>query len=355
MDTEQRLALIRKVGEEILTEPELRTLLETKTKPVAYNGFEPSGMVHIAQGLLSAIHVNHFLKAGVAFTMYAADWHAWANNKLGGDLEKIQVCSDYLIEVWKASGMDVSRVNFVRASSVVSKSEFWKKVLHIARMSTVNRIIRTGQIMGRKEGEMQSAAQILYPCMQAADIFELGADIAQLGMDQRKVNVLARELGPKLGLWKPVVVSHHMLLGLTKVQSSSTDAMQRTIDKKMSKSKPNSAVFMTDSAPVVVKKLEKAHCPEKTEEDNPVLEYAKYIVFGKEPSFELKRAEKFGGTVCFESYAALRKAYLQGDIHPADLKQAVAERINTYLAPVRQHFKKNKKAMRLLEQVKGFQ
>ena len=37
------------------------------------------------------------------------------------------------------------------------------------------------------------AATIMYPCMQCADVFYLGADICQLGMDQRKVNVLARE------------------------------------------------------------------------------------------------------------------------------------------------------------------
>ena len=82
--------------------------------------------------------------------------------------------------------MDLSKVKFVRAVDIVSKSEFWKTVLEIARISTVNRIVRTGQIMGRKDSEMQSAAQIFYPCMQAADIFALGADITQLGMDQKK-------------------------------------------------------------------------------------------------------------------------------------------------------------------------
>ena len=86
--------------------------------------------------------------------------------------------------------------------------------MQIARNSTVQRIVRCSQIMGRKESEQLSAAQIFYPCMQCADIFHLKADITQLGMDQRKVNILAREVGPKLGFGKPVVVSHHMLMGL---------------------------------------------------------------------------------------------------------------------------------------------
>lgn len=43
MDTDSRLRLIRGVGEEIITEDELRQLLEAKNHPVAYDGFEPSG------------------------------------------------------------------------------------------------------------------------------------------------------------------------------------------------------------------------------------------------------------------------------------------------------------------------
>ena len=45
---------------------------------------------------------------------------------------------------------------------------------------------------GREESSEMPAAQIFYPCMQCADVFFLKADICQLGMDQRKVNMLAR-------------------------------------------------------------------------------------------------------------------------------------------------------------------
>src|SRR5438067_12119906 len=214
MNIEDRLALIREVGEEIVTEDELRQLLHDKAHPVAYDGFEPSGTIHIAQGLLRAINVNKMTRAGVRFKMFVADWHAWANNKMGGDLEKIQTTGRYIQEIWKATGMDLANVEFVWASEFVTRESYWKKVMNIARDSSLDRVLRTTQIMGRSEKDKLSAAQILYPCMQAADIFELGCDITQLGMDQRKVNMLAREVGPKLGLWKPVVVSHHMLAGL---------------------------------------------------------------------------------------------------------------------------------------------
>ena len=43
MGIEKKLSFIKNVGEEIITEAELRQLLETKKHPVAYDGFEPSG------------------------------------------------------------------------------------------------------------------------------------------------------------------------------------------------------------------------------------------------------------------------------------------------------------------------
>lgn len=355
MDVDERLSLIKEVGEEIVTEEDLRQLLAEKKRPVAYDGFEPSGMAHIAQGILRSINVNKMIKAGCRFKMFAADWHAWANNKLGGDLEKIQACGDYLIEIWKAAGMDLDNVEFVRAVDLVGEQEYWKKVLQISRNATVQRIIRTGEIMGRKESEVQQASMILYSCMQAADIFQLEADICQLGMDQRKVNVLAREIGPKLGWRKPVIVSHHMLMGLGEPKTSVTDATERAIELKMSKSKPDTAIFMTDSEEEVKRKISKAYCPEKRISENPVMEYCKYIIFEKFDALEVKRPEKFGGDLNIAGYQELERVYGEGKLHPADLKNAVAGKINALLEPVRKHFSSNARAKAMMERVKGFE
>ena len=355
MDIETKLGLIKQVGEEIITEEELRQLLETKNHPIAYDGFEPSGVdIHIAQGILRAINVNKMTKAGCKFKMFAADWHAWANNKLDGDLEKIQACGDYMIELWKACGMDLDNIEFVRSSQLVNSQDYWKRVLQISRNATIQRIIRTGQIMGRKDAEVQQASQIIYPCMQAADIFQLEADICQLGMDQRKVNILAREIGHKLGYGKPVVVSHHMLMGLGEPKTSSTDVTERAIELKMSKSKPDTAIFMTDSAEEIMKKISKAYCPDKKIEENPILEYCRYIIFERLDSLEIKRPEKFGGDLNVENYRELEKLYSEGKIHPMDIKGAVAEKLNELLEPVRKHFTTNTKAKKLREQVRTF-
>jgi len=372
MSIEDRLDLIKQVGEEIVSEEELKKLLESGEELVAYDGFEPSGQIHIAQGILRAINVNKMIKAGVRFKMLVADWHAMANNKMGGDLEKIQTVGRYFIEVWKASGMDLSKVEFVWASDLVKDPKYWKLVIRVGRSNALRRFVRTAEIMGRQESlDNLTGAMIIYSCMQAADIFYLGAKICQLGMDQRKVNMLAREIGPLLGFWKPVVISHHMLMGLNvKTQNSirqladktttQNEKLQRTIELKMSKSIPDSAIFMTDTTEDIKRKINKAYCPEGVVENNPILEYYKYIVFESLDRLEVDkikilRPQKFGGDVVLNSYKDLEKKFINKEIHPADLKASLVFYLDQLIEPVRKHFEENKKASELLERVRSFQ
>ncbi|MBI4440828.1 tyrosine--tRNA ligase [Candidatus Woesearchaeota archaeon] len=355
MDIASRLVLVKEVGEEVISEEELLSLFETKKHPMAYDGFEPSGTLHIAQGLLRTINVNKMIQAGCKFTMLAADWHAWANNKMGGDLDKIRTVGDYMVEVWKACGMDLDNVTFKRSSDLVTREEYWKTVMQIARHNTVQRLLRCADIMGREEHVGLQGSQLLYPCMQAADIFELGVDIAQLGMDQRKVNMLAREVAPKLGYEKPVCVHHHMLMGLGQPPALDVTGAERAIALKMSKSKPETAIFMTDSAELVSQKIKNAYCPMKQIEDNPLFEYARYVIFQKYPSITITRPAKWGGDLELHSYTELCDLYMADKVHPMDVKAAIGRYTNELLEPVRKHFEKNKKAADLLKLVKSFE
>lgn len=375
MTTDDKLKLVREVGEEIIQEEELKKLLESGEELTAYDGFEPSGQIHIAQGLLRAINVNKMTKAGIKFKMWVADWNAMANNKMGGDLDKIQTVGKYFIEVWKACGMDMTKVEFHWASEMAKNSDYWKLVVQVGKSNALKRFVRTAEMMGREESlDNLTGAHIIYSCMQVADIFMLGAKITQLGMDQRKLNMLAREIGPQLGFWKPVVVSHHMLMGLGKpptdignqisaVNGPTTDdrplktqsAMTRAIALKMSKSHPDSAIFMTDTTEDIKRKLNKAWCLEGEVKDNPVLEYCKYIIFESVDSMTIVRPEKFGGNLTVTSYEDLENKFAAKEIHPQDLKVSVASELDKLLQPVREHFEKNEEAKKLLERVISFQ
>jgi len=354
MNVEERIKLIKEVGKEIVKEDELRQLLEKEEEIIAYDGFEPSGTnIHIAQGLLRAINVNKLTTAGIKFKFLVADWHAWANNKMDGNLENIQKVGKYLIEVWKACDMDFKNVEFVWASELLNNRDYWKTVMEIARNSTVKRIIRCSQIMGRNENDSLQSSQILYPCMQCADIFHLGAKITQLGMDQRKVNVLAREIGEKLGYWKPIIISHHMLMGLNEPPKTE-NAEDRAREMKMSKSNPDSAIFMDDTEDDIKKKIKKAYCPEGIIKENPILEYNKYILFEKFETIKIKRPEKFGGDIKFNNYEDMETAFQKKEVHPMDLKTATSTYLNQLIEPIRTKLKNNKVAQKLKEEISSF-
>ncbi|MFX1418555.1 MAG: tyrosine--tRNA ligase [Promethearchaeota archaeon] len=350
---DEKLALLKEVGEEIINIDELREMIQWKVdhnkEIYAYDGFEPSGNIHIAQGLLRAINVNKITRAGIRFKFLVADWHAAANKKFGGNLKIIKKVGDFFIELWKVSGMDLSKVEFIYASDIVKNSDYWELVLKIGIDTTLKRVKRCTQIMGRSESDKLYASQILYPLMQCADIFYLPADICQLGMDQRKVNVLAREIAKKLKKPKPIAIHHHMLMGLNNPPPTDLDSIDRTIQIKMSKSDPDSSIFMLDSPNDVKRKINKAYCPPKQTKENPVLEYCKYIIFELVDSVEIERPEKYGGTIKYSSYKDLEKDYIDGKLNPPDLKPAVIKYLNKFLAPVIKHFEEDENAKKLYQ------
>ena len=353
---DERVALLREVGEEIIEEDELREMIQWKLdhnqEIYAYDGFEPSGNIHIAQGLLRAINVNKITKAGIRFKFLVADWHAAANLKFGGDLEVIKKVGDFFIEVWKICNMDLSKVEFIYASDIVTDPAYWELLLKISINSSLNRVKRCTQIMGREDTDTLTASQILYPLMQTADIFYLPADICQLGLDQRKVNMLAREVAKKLNRPKPISLSHHMLMGLGKPPDTNLSGIDRAVKLKMSKSDPDSAILMLDNPEDIKRKINKAYCPPKEIVENPVLEYCKYIIFELIESFKVERPEKYGGNIEYGSYEEMEKDYGEGKLNPPDLKSAVIKYLNQLLQPVRKHFEKDKKARELYTFVK---
>lgn len=351
---EERYNTLRSVGEECIQENELRSLIEKKKDRIrCYDGFEPSGRMHIAQGLFKAINVNKCTSSGCTFFFWVADWFALMNDKVGGSLENIKIVGKYLVEVWKAAGMDMENVEFLWTSEEISANakEYWRRVLDIGRQNSIARIKKCCTIMGKQEGTL-TGAQILYPLMQCGDIFFLKADICQLGLDQRKVNMLAREYcdltHQKL---KPIILSHHMLSGLKENQA------------KMSKSDPDSAIFMEDSAEDVTRKICQAYCPrvsqkkseisddgtpESSIEKNPILDYYECIVFSR-PNEKVCINNKE-----FNNYDSLETAFLEGELSETEIKAALAEIINKYLDPVRKHFSSDVEGKKILDQVKSF-
>lgn len=103
--------------------------------------------------------------------------------------------------------------------------------------------------------------------------------------------MLAREYASEKKMpFSPIIVDHHMLPGLRK------DTM------KMSKSDPSGSIFMEDTAEVVQEKIKGAYCPEDDPENNPILSYFNFIVFGSGKFDKIKVTKTDGSVFEFVKY-----------------------------------------------------
>jgi len=345
MDADERLRLIEKDLAEIITSEELRARVSEERELRGYIGFEPSGRMHIGQ-VINVLKVIDMTRAGVKFLIFLADWHAKINDKFGGDIEKIWICGDYLRHCFLGLGIDPDRTEFLYASDIVNRSEYWEKVLQISKASSLSRIRRAMTIMGREEDDAElDFSKLIYPPMQVADIFELEVDIAYGGLDQRHAHMLARDAAEKLGWKKPVAV-HSKL-----IPSLSGSGRMDTAQKKMSKSDPRSSIVVDDPPETIAEKISMAFCPQSEVQDNPVLAIAELLIFPSRGIFRVNRPGKYGGDVQFSEYSELENAYASGKIHPKDLKENTARELSEMLEPVRDHFEKNPDPKRRMEEL----
>ncbi len=312
-----RLALIKRNTEEIVTQEELEQLLEAKESPTAYVGYEPSGKIHMGH-VLTVNKLVDLQKAGFEVTVLLADVHAYLNEK--GTMEEVREIADFNKECFIALGLEEGKTKFVYGSDYQLEPGYMLNVLKMARNTTLNRAKRSMDEVSRS-ADNPRVSQMVYPLMQAVDIAILGVDVAVGGIDQRKIHMLAREGLPGLGYKAPICIHTPILLGLD--------------GKKMSSS-ANNFISMDDSEKAVKKKINKAFCPEGDIVDNPVLALFKYHIMPRFEKITIHRPEKYGGDLHYPGYEELEAGFASKELHPMDLKAGAAEYMNQILEPVRE-------------------
>lgn len=343
MDSDETLALLTRNAAEVVTPDDARALAEALARGEprkGYIGFEPSGRVHLGWKV-TADKITDLVQAGLQMKVLLADWHAQINDKLGGDLQKIKACGEYMKDCFAALGVPVDRLEFLYASDYVDDPDYWATVIGVMKHTTFARMRRAMDILGRTADEAEKdMSKFLYPAMQVADILYFDLDLAYGGLDQRHAHMLCRDVAPRLGRKVPLAI--HTPL----VPSLQAQGRMDPVEAKMSKSNPNSGILIHDSKEEVEKKLNAAICPQGQRDGNPVLELVRLVVFdghlnrGGRTGFVVERPDKFGGRAAFPTYGDLEAAFLGGKLHPADLKKATAGYVNAILEPVRSYFAK---------------
>ncbi len=339
MDVETKLELIKAEPlEEVITDPELRQLLETNSKPKHYIGLEISGMPHIGHILFGGKKVNDFAKAGVETQVLLADWHTIANNKLGGDWDKIKKVSEFYRKLFN---FFCPKAKVVLGSDLyLQTKDYWETLIQIARRTTVARATRMLVIEGRSEKDALHISQYIYPIMQTADIWALDVDLPHAGMDQRRVHVFAKEVFKDMKMKNIVPLHHHLMPSLVEPpkfeQGVAKEEAVAAI--KMSKSKPGSFISILATEDEISQTMNKAWCPEGVVDENPVLLLNKYVVLPMEGKLLVDRKKEHGGAIEYTNFEELAKDYQNKKLHPMDLKAATANSIIKITDPIRRKF-----------------
>ncbi len=322
----EKISLVKRNTDEIIGEDSLKELLEKKEQPVVYWGTAPTGKPHIGY-MLPAIKISDFLKAGFKVKILLADLHAALDNVPWLVLEKryeyYSKIIPFLIEI---IGVDIKNLEIIKGSDFQLKPEYMFDVLRLSSFVSVKDANKAAsEVVKNRENPKLSG--LLYPLMQVIDEVYLNVDAQLGGTDQRKIMVLAREGLPKLGYDSRIEILNPLIPGL--IQGG-----------KMSSSLEESKIDLLDSPEEVIKKLNKAYCLEG-DLDNGILPFVKYVimVLKKDNSecFTVKRSEKFGGDLKYYDYDSIEKDFISKNLHPQDLKFAVANEINLILKNIQKN------------------
>ncbi len=316
MNLNEKLELIKRNTEEIITEEELASLLKTKKSPVAYCGYELSGPAHLGH-IVTITKLQDLEKAGFKVKVLLADIHSILNRK--GDEKAIKSSAEQWKKTIKALKLNAE---IILGSDFQFNKNYQYEVMNLAQHTTINRGLRSMQEIAR-DVENATISQLWYPLMQTADIKFLDVDLALGGMEQRKVHMIAKD---NTNLLNHKFIALHTPL-ITSLKGPG---------KKMSRSIPGSGISVTDNHEEIKKSISNAYCPAKEIKDNPVLQITKLIIFPRTSKLLINRPAKFGGSLEFNNYESLEKAYHESKLHPADLKSAIADELEKIIAPIRE-------------------
>ena len=326
MEFQKQFDLIKRNTSEIVTEEELKKLLQDKKEPSMYLGTAITGAPHIGY-FVWVLKMADFLKAGFKVKLLLADMHGALDKTPWELLEKRYKYYEKIIPLMFASiGSDIKKFEIVKGSSFELQKDYFLDVLKYSTFASVNDCKRAASEVV-KFGDNPKLSGLIYPIMQSLDEVYLDVDIQYGGVDQRKIFMFSRENLPKMGHKPRVEIMTPLIPGL--------------IGEKMSASDPKTKIDLLDDPKTVEEKINSAYCPGGVVESNGILAFMKYVIMvlkkDNREKFIVERPAKFGGKIEFTNYEEVEKAFVRKELHPLDLKKAVAREINLLLKPMQKH------------------
>jgi len=313
--------------EEVVTREELENIINSGSG-VGYYGTAPTGPFHIGY-LVPLGKVSDLVRAGVRMKILLADIHAYMDDRKT-DWSMLKVRTEYYFRCISLLLKDVD-IEYRVGSDFQFQREYFEKLYRMSALITVSRAQRAASLVTRMKEPKVS--ELIYPIMQAIDCDALKVNIALGGIDQRHIYMLTREYFPLLGLNPVTCIFTPLIPSL------------RGPDVKMSASIPESNIQVYEPEESIRKKVLRAYCPMKEVKSsglqytNPIVAIASLALIPMLGSLRVERDPSKGGDIIYNDAGLLERDYVEGKIHPLDLKNSVADALIDFLKPVRDYFK----------------
>lgn len=321
--------------QEVYGKDTLETYISTGKPITIYWGTAPTGRIH-AGYFVPFLKLADFVAAGCKVIILIADLHAVLDN-LKSTFELVKMRSEYYEAIigvtLRSLGVDTDNIRFCRGTSFQLSPEYTLDVYKANTLTSVGKAQHAGaEVVKQSDNPLMSG--LLYPTLQALDFEYLKADAFLGGVDQRKICMYSVDLLPRLGYKRPQIhLMNPMVPGLSKVSGAG--------GIKMSSSESSTKIDMLDSRKELQKKIGATYCVERDISDNTLLTcFVKSVLIPimerKHMRIVIQRPEKYGGNISYETYNEIENAFVEGALHPADLKMGVVDWLDAILTPIRE-------------------
>ena len=220
-------------------------------KPVLISGVQPSGKLHIGNYLGALKNFVDLQKSGkYQCYFFIADLHSLTEDFNPKEKPKqiLELMADFL-----AAGLDPKKSTIFLQSQVPAHSELTWILNTITPMGELERMIQFKDKSVRQQ-ENINVGLFVYPTLMAADILIYDTKFVPVGEDQLQhleiTRTLARKFNKKFG--KTFIEPQAILTKTPRVMSLANP------EKKMSKSQPESCLFIDDSPEEIKNKIKRA-------------------------------------------------------------------------------------------------
>lgn len=223
----------------------------TQYKTEVFTGVRPTGNLTVANYLGAIDTIIKLQNEGRKTMIFVADLHAMTDN----EPSLVQKYIPETVAAYLALGIDPGKTIIFKQSDIAGQIMTLTALL--ARHTTVSELLRVPtlkeKLKGNAKPENANALLFFYPVMMAADILIQRAQIVPVGEDQlahiEATRELARKFNSKYGEIFPLPNA---------LQIESLRILSLRGDNKMSKSSPEGAILLDDSAETIAKKIKTA-------------------------------------------------------------------------------------------------